>query len=393
MAKPKTYGIIAEYDPFHNGHGYLVRRARACGAETVVAVMSGAVTQRGELACFDKAARVRAALQSGVDLCVELPVPWACAPAGQFALGGVSLLGALGVEAVIFGSESGDLAALERGAAAVAQADGEAVRAAVKRGSTYADALNSCLPAEATALMQNPNDLLGMEYINAANALGLPLTFVAEKRVGAAHDSDEAAGGIASASRIRGLARAGEDYAGYLPDGTAALYASAPCADTALAERTLLHLLRGMTADRLALIDGVTEGLENRILRAAAQATSFTEAAELIKTKRYTLARVRRVLLRCLIGIEREGLPDLPPYIRVLGLTPRGAALLHGVKRGFPVLTKPADCDALDGSGRRVFALEVKASELRALALPPAPAGGELRYTPVFLQAPDGAAQ
>lgn len=389
----KICGIIAEYDPFHKGHGHLVRRARARGAETVVAVISGTVTQRGEFACFDKSARVRAALESGVDLCVELPVPWSCAPAGEFAKGGVSLLGALGVDTVIFGSESGDIEALKRGAEAIWQVDGEAVRGAVKRGATYAEALNSCLPAEAAALMQNPNDLLGMEYINASRSLDLPLTFVAEKRIGAAHDSSEAFDGIASASHIRELARAGKSYAAYLPDGTAALYTKTPPANPALAERTLLHLLRGMTAEQLALIDGVTEGLENRILRAAAQATTFTEAAELIKTKRYTLARVRRTLMRCVIGIERAGLPELPPYIRVLGLTSRGAALLHGVKREFPVLTKPSDCDMLTDSGMRVFELEVKASELRALTLPPSPSGNELRYTPVFLQTPDGASQ
>lgn len=377
-------GITAEYDPFHNGHAYMLSRARGAG-DTVVAVMSGSVTQRGAFARFDKKARVTAALLGGADLCVELPVPWACAAAGDFALGAVYILGVLGAEKIAFGSECDDLSALIRGAAAIENVDGEAVRSAVKRGATYPKAVAESLPPEASALAENPNDLLAMEYIRACRRIGLEASFTAVKRVGAAHGSERSEGRFASASAIRELATRGGDYFEFVPDFCDEIYKNAPVADEVLADKTLLCLLRRMSAGQIAETDGVTEGMENRIYRAAREASSFSEATTLVKTKRYTLSRVRRVMLRSLIGIKKREVPELPPYIRVLGLNSRGASLLSAVKKRFPLLTKPSDRGSLTAEGERVFRLELVASELRGLALPPAPAGAELRYTPVVL--------
>lgn len=378
-------GITAEYDPFHKGHAFLVRRAREDGADCVIAAMSGNVTQRGEFACFGKRERVRAALENGVDLCVELPAPWACASAADFARGGVALLRMCGADTLLFGSESGDADALKRAAAEVANADGEAIRGAVRRGSTYASAVGAGVSAEASALLASPNDLLGIEYINAAASIAPGMEITTVKRVGAGHGEGENAG-FASAGFIRGLAREGKPYAHLLPDGCAEIFAASPVSDPEAADRTLLHLLRGMSADALARIDGVTEGLENRVVKAAAEAERFADVAALVKSKRYTLARIRRLLLRCLIGIERGTLPQLPPYVRVLGLNGRGAARLNAIKKTVPLLTKPADFDKLDADGQAVFAYELKAAELYALTLPPAPAGAEMRYTPVVVE-------
>ncbi|MBO4584722.1 MAG: nucleotidyltransferase family protein, partial [Clostridia bacterium] len=234
---------------------------------------------------------------------------------------------------------------------------------------------------EAAELLASPNNLLGIEYINAAASTAPEMEITTVKRVGAGHGEGES-DGFASAGFIRELARAGKPYAHLLPDGTE--YTS-PVSDPEAADRTLLHLLRGMSAEDIAAIDGVTEGLENRIVKAAAEAERFSDVAALVKSKRYTLARIRRLLLRCLIGIKR-GLPALPPYVRVLGLNARGAAALNAVKKTVPILTKPADCDKLDAEGQTVFAYELKAAELYALTLPPAPAGAEMRYTPVVIK-------
>lgn len=375
-------GIIAEYDPFHKGHAYLAAKAREAGADCVVAVMSGNVTQRGEFACFGKRERVRAALENGVDLCVELPAPWACASAADFARGGVSLLRACGAERLLFGSESGDADALKRAAAEVANADGESVRNAVKRGLTYPDALAESVGGEAASLLAGPNNLLGIEYINAAAELAPEMEITTVKRAGAGHGEGES-GGFASAGFIRGKARSGEPYAHLLPGGAA--YTS-PLSDPEAADRTLLHLLRGMSAEDIAAIDGVSEGLENRIVKAAAGAERFADVAALVKSRRYTLARIRRLLLRCLIGIKRGTLPPLPPYIRVLGLNARGAEALNVIKKTAQILTKPADCGKLDADGQTVFAYELKAAELYALTLPPSPSGAEMRYTPVVMK-------
>ena len=377
-------GIIAEYDPFHKGHAFLARKARE-DSDCVVAVMSGNVTQRGEFACFGKRERVRAALENGIDLCVELPAPWACASAADFARGGVALLRMCGAGRLLFGSECGNAEALKRAACEIASADGSAIRGAVKSGGTYASAVGASVSAETSSLLAAPNNLLGIEYINAAAELAPEMEIATVKRVGAGH-SDGESDGFASASYIRALARESADYTRLLPDGCAEILAAAPLSDTDAADRALLHLLRGISAAELAEIDGVTEGLENRIVRAAAEAARFADVAALVKSKRYTLARIRRLLLRCLIGIRRDSLPPLPPYVRVLGLNERGAARLNAIKKSVPLLTKPADRDRLDADGQTVFTYELKAAELYALTLPPAPAGTELRYTPVVIK-------
>lgn len=378
-------GIIAEYDPFHKGHAFLARRAREDGADCVIAAVSGNVTQRGEFACFGKRERVRAALENGIDLCVELPAPWACASAADFARGGVSLLRACGAERLLFGSECGDADALKRAAGEVASADGEAIREAVKSGGTYASAVGASVSAETASLLASPNNLLGIEYINAARSLAPEMEITTVKRIGTGHGDGES-DGFASAGFIRGLAREGKDFAHLLPDGCADIFAASPVSNPEAADRTLLHLLRGMSAEEIAAVDGVTEGLENRIVKAAAAAERFADVAALVKSKRYTLARIRRLLLRCLIGIKRGTLPALPPYVRVLGLNSRGAAALNAIKKTAQILTKPADFDKLDADGQTVFAYELKAAELYALTLPPAPAGAEMRYTPVAEQ-------
>ena len=377
-------GIIAEYDPFHRGHAYLAAQARE-DADCVVAVISGNVTQRGEFACFGKRERVRAALSSGIDLCVELPAPWACASAADFARGGVALLRMCGAGRLIFGSECGDAEALKRAAEEVASADGEAIRVAVKSGGTYASAVGASVSGRTASLLASPNNLLGIEYINAAAALAPEMEIATVRRVGAGHGEDESEG-FASAGFIRALAREGRDYARLLPDGCAEILAASPLSDPEAADRALLHLLRGMSAEEISEIDGVTEGLENRIVKAAAGAERFADVAALVKSKRYTLARIRRLLLRCLTGIKRGTLPPLPPYLRVLGLNERGAARLNAIKKTAPLLTKPADFDRLDADGQTVFAYELKAAELYALTLPPAPAGAEMRYTPVVMK-------
>lgn len=373
-------GIIAEYDPFHKGHAY--HAAQSADADCVVAVMSGCLTQRGEFALFDKRARVAAALENGVDLCVELPAPWACAAAEDFARGGVFLLRECGCDRLSFGSECGDRAALLDAAAAVRDADGSVIRDGVRRGLTYPNALAAAIDGKSAELLKGANDLLATEYINAAHRLGYFPDILPVKRRGAAHNSASLGEETASASLIRSIAKEGGAFAHLLAKG-AELLEGAPRSDPAAADRTLLHLLRSLPPERFTAAETTSEGLENRILRAAAEATSFSEVAERVKAKRYTLARIRRLLLRALIGIDKAALPEYPPYIRVLGLNARGAARLSAIKRQFPLLTKPADYTALSPEGRAVFECELRAAELYALTLPAAPSGSELRYTPV----------
>ena len=171
----KAVGIVAEYNPFHSGHRYQIRKIREIfGAETpIAAVMSGDFVQRGEAASYDKFTRAEAAVRGGVSLVIELPLPWSLSSAESFARGGVGLLGAAGViDALSFGSESGDLSALEKTAAVLDTPEfAEALKRELTGGTPFAAArarAARALLGESAAVLDTPNDLLAVEYIRAA---------------------------------------------------------------------------------------------------------------------------------------------------------------------------------------------------------------------------------
>ena len=235
-------GIIAEYNPFHRGHGWQLSALRGqLGQDTeVVAVMSGNFVQRGDLAVMDKHARAEAALRCGVDLVLELPTPWSCSTAERFAQGGAAILAATGVVThLVFGSECGDLDALWAAALCL---DGEEYPLVLRRllatGMSFAAARQEAvaqLSGDAARCLSQPNDNLAVEYLRALSRVdgagGIePVTF---RRVGAAHDSAEP-GAYASASYIRGLVLAG--------DPTCLLYTSRAGFDESTANSGFLPL-------------------------------------------------------------------------------------------------------------------------------------------------------
>lgn len=354
------------------------------GYDTIVAAMSGNVTQRGTFACTEKSERVKAALENGVDLCVEIPFVWACSSAQDFAAGGISVLNACGVEAVSFGAETDDVAVLIDAARETDSADGEAVRENIRKGMTYANALAETLSAEAAEILSEPNNLLAVEYIKAINRICPGTKPVAVKRTGAEHDSAEPAGMFASASYIRTLLESGrkEEACRYMPYSAGKIIAKADISDPEIADRAFLNALRNMSAGEMAQIRGVTEGLENRIADAAKNCVRFADVADAVKTKRYTLAKIRRVLVNCLAGAGKD-MPCFPPYVRVLGFNSRGREVLAQIKKKTCILTKPSDYTDLPEDARKVFEAEIRATELFALTMPPSAAGRELRYTPV----------
>lgn len=214
----KAVGIVAEYNPFHSGHRYQIRKIREIfGAETpVAAVMSGDFVQRGEAASYDKFTRAEAAVRGGVSLVIELPLPWSLSSAESFARGGVGLLGAAGViDALSFGSESGDLSALEKTAAVLDTPEfAEALKRELIGGTPFAAArarAARALLGESAAVLDTPNDLLAVEYIRAAAKLGYIFDYTPVRREGSTHD------GAGSASELRALLRAGESLAGRVP--------------------------------------------------------------------------------------------------------------------------------------------------------------------------------
>lgn len=221
-----TAGIVAEYNPFHNGHAYHIARTRENGASAVVCVMSSWFVQRGETALMHPNARAHMALMNGADLVVSLPVPWACAAAQTFARGAVGLLDAMGcVDTLSFGSECADIELLRAASRAVDDYTvRESMRANLLSGVSFASARQRAveeLDPRVASVLSSPNDTLAVEYIRAIDTLKSELAPFAVRREGAGHDSGEAVNSFASASFIRSRVRAGEGFADLMPESAA----------------------------------------------------------------------------------------------------------------------------------------------------------------------------
>ncbi len=388
-------GLICEFDPLHSGHAYLMAELRRRGAEAVVCAMSGNFVQRGAPALLNKRARAEAAVDCGADLVLELPTPWAMATAETFARGGVALLAMAGCSHIGFGSECGDADTLRTVADTLLlpELHGE-IRAELALGVTYAAARQQAAQkrlGDAAEALRRPNDTLAVEYLKACRRQGLSLTPMAVRRVGAAHNGG-AAEGYAAASHIRQLVRQGraEETFAYLPEASAAVLrrelAAGRVTETGHVERAILARLRQMEPEELAAYDGGGEGLYHRVYEAVRQSAALEELLAAAKTKRYTAARLRRMVFAEWLG--REEAPETVPYARVLAANGTGRAILRQMRdRGAPVLTKAADVAALGGGAAELFRREAAYTDLYTLCydrLEQSRPGSDWRLTPVM---------
>jgi len=369
----KNIGVIAEYNPFHRGHEAQLKALRArFGPDcALVVALGGCFTQRGEAALFSKYARAEAAVRCGADLVLELPLPWAASSAEGFSRGGVGVLNGLGnVEVLAFGSECADIRRLEKIAALTEAADFDALlREQLGTGAGYAEARQRALEAlagEPLPELRARNDILAVEYLRALRTQGSGMEPLPLPRFGEYSPASE-------------LRRRGDFY-GALPEAAAAVFRREEEAgrrvEPGALDAPILAALRRMTDDELAALPGASEGLERRLKRAALAAGTVEELVSLAATKRYPAARLRRMALAAYLGLPAGAEKTLPPYLRVLGLNERGAAVLHAASPRLPVITKPAD-----GKGE-IFELEARACGLYALAFPePGQRRGDLDYT------------
>ncbi len=354
----KIAGIVAEYNPFHNGHAYQVEQARQHGAQAVVAVMSGHFLQRGEPALADKWRRAGWAVASGVDLVIELPQAIACRSADYFAAGAVRLLNALGlITHLAFGAESSydTLSPLSR--LVPEPATQAALREGLKQGLSYPAALEAAIKKGAPHLapaLRCPNNILALSYLNALRLYAPAIApLVIPRRQSAYHDRT-ITGTVASATAIRATLQA----QGLAPQ----LEAVVPSATwqglqqcqaehrlhltTAPLDRVLFYKLRLDKLDgRLPLLG---EGLENRLEKAINQTNGWDGLLDFLKSKRYPRTRLARQLTHYLLNtppellhrVDREG----PPYARVLAFNDTGRQLLHACRKqaGLPLITRVA---------------------------------------------------
>lgn len=366
-------GIIAEFNPLHSGHKYIIDSARGEN-NTVVAVISGNFVQRGDTAVISKQKRAEAALRCGVDIVAELPVLWSMSTAQNFALGGVWQLYSLGCDEIVFGSECGDIEKL-RSAADILCSDEFSFKVAKKmsEGITFAAARQAialelgCDPE----VLRNANDNLGIEYITAAKRLNLPISFRCVKRVGADHDSSEIKDGYVSASFLREKLKSGEPGVAerYMPKALRGFIKNEYISDIKRLENAVLAVLRTKTPEQLKELPDISEGIENKLFFSIRVATSLDELYNMIKTKRYTMARVRRLVLNAFLGVDKEFFMTTPPYVRLLGFSPKGTEHLKAVPSFSPIVTRAAEIKELDPACIKVFETECRASDLFNLSL------------------------
>lgn len=386
----KTVGIVAEYNPFHTGHAWHIRETRRLVGEdaAVAVVMSGNWVQRGECAAADKWTRAGAALSGGADLVLELPTVWATASAEGFARGAMAILGAAGVVDVLsFGSECGSIAPLKELARCLnSQEFPKALRRELDPKKSFArcrrQAAERLLGPETAALLDTPNNNLGVEYLRFLPA---GMETVTVPRRGPAHD-EETADQFASASLLRRWLRAEETEKAipFLP-----LPWKGETADLKWCERALIARLRSMTLEEAEALPDSGDGLAARLLYAARQTADLEELYALTKTRTYAHARVRRLALYALLGLRKQDIPDAPPYIRVLGFNPRGQALLRRMNEtsALPCFAKPAHIRRHSTEAQALFALECRFTDLYSLCFPtPRPCGLEWITGPVVIK-------
>lgn len=397
----KLAGIIAEYDPFHNGHAWQLQQAKALGARRVAVAMSCGLTQRGALPLLPESVRVQAALTCGADLVFALPAPYACSGAECFARAGVQLLAAAGCDALVFGAETPDAALLMEAARVLSGAEYRtALKARLAAGArSFAAARQAAVEAVCpgtglAALLDKPNNNLAVEYCKAILELGASLVPIPLPRQGAGHGQAlaETGGQFASASALRTLWQNGgaDAAAPYVPAEVLPLYREAFAAgqytDLAAAQRCQLALLRSRCAGTapFAQVRGISEGLEHRLEAAVRSSTTHAELLDSLTTVRYPRARMRRLAMDAALGYSADAFPALPPYLHLLGAQKDALPLLKAA--ALPVSHSLARLAEQNAPCRAVVDAQLRACDFGALCRKkPEPMGGALRQKIIFL--------
>jgi predicted nucleotidyltransferase len=372
----KIAGILCEYNPLHLGHaGHIEKTRQVLGGEcAIVCVMSGNFVQRGDFAIFNKYARAKAAVLCGADLVLELPLPYVLSSAEGFADAGVYILDRFGVcDHISFGSESGDIEALNEAAEAIASKKADLItKEWLDKGLSYAAAQQRAADAVLGAkseVFKYPNNLLGIEYLKAIKSYESSMRPLTVRRTGDEHDSDT---GLSSFMLRKTLMR-GEKPWGSMPDAAVLVYMEEIVAGRGpvfmnQSEMAILSRLRAVK--NMSDLPGATEGLEHRLLKYAESEPTFDAILEKVKTKRYTMSRLRRMLLCACLGIAASDTQKPPPYIKVMAMNRMGMKVLAEARKKsrLPIITKPASAKSLSGRALDLFNKEAAATDFYVLS-------------------------
>lgn len=392
----KTVGIIAEYNPFHNGHAYHIAAAKEMtGADYCIVVMSGDFVQRGTPAIIDKYARARAALENGADLVLELPVCYAASSAEYFASGAVALLDKLGVaDTLCFGSECGDIRALSELADALLDETEEfkkILKQRMKAGSSYPQARNHALSATAPHLtgtlhvLQSPNNILGLEYIKAIRKRQSSIQPYTLNRLGAGYHAADLETSYSSALAIRESISMTSDISyikEQVPPNVYEMMREAfghafPILPDDLSSLLSYKLLLEQTQGFHSYLD-IDGSFSDRLVRMLPSSMNYMDFCEQLKTKNMTFTRVSRNLLHILLNIYSEDMDafrtdDYIYYARMLGFKKEAEPLLSAVKERseIPLLSKPADAANIiaHANGLKMFDVDIRAAHVYSLTV------------------------
>lgn len=388
-----SYGIICEYNPFHNGHLYQINRIKEESDEPIICVMSGNFTQRGELAVLDKYTRAALAVRCGADLVLELPFPFCASSAEFFAQAGVRILSLCGVDKLSFGSECADAERLTSLAKLATSEEFLAVYSEKAKGTgnarAYFDTLSALLGKETQI---SSNDILGIEYIKAIIQNGYDITPCPIKRTGAQYREETLSDGQnPSATAVRGELFCGnvENIKDFVPTVCYDALKQGDIADIKNIERGILLSLRLLKEEDCEGVAVSDSGLVNRIIQCAKDASSYSEFEESVKCKKYTDSAIRRAMWYMLTGVASADLKLGPAYTNLLAANERGRAILSEARKRempVPIITKPADAAALKGAAQRQAELSLRADAIYSLASTNAmPSAEYIRKKPIII--------
>ena len=372
----RVFGVVCECNPYHSGHGKLIKNAFEKGADKLVAVMSGDFVQRGEPAVMSKFDRAADLAEQGFSLVFELPVRYSLSSSERFAAASVGLLDALGaVDNILFGTESGDLDSLRRASDAVDDVrTRELVSKLCGQGSSYPAALSEALKelfdADVSQMISRPNDLLAVDYLRALDSLGSPIEPVTYRR------EDDGF----SAHSVRDSIGRSEDVSGDVTERTLRLIREGDFVSMSKWDPVCISFLRRLKEDDFARLPDMSGGLENRLFRASRKAASLDEFLSLAKTKSYTMSRIRRAAACAVCGVFGEG-PSVPPYARILAIGHGGKELLRDIaaKSTLPVSESLTVLSSASLEAARIAEEEIRATDTyNAIRKMPLPAGEDL---------------
>lgn len=356
----KILAIIAEYNPFHNGHLYhLEKSKKIVDPDYSICIMSGNFCQRGDTSIIDKWSKAEMAIKSGFDLVIELPVIYSISSAENFAEGALKILNAFNNVTLSFGSECGNINVLNKFANILYDEPKEfstILTHELAKGISYPKARENALMLylndvrKYANVLSNSNNILGIEYLKAIKKLRSKVQPITVKRIGTDYNSLKIKDRLASATAIRNLIQNDEDVAKLVPKSSFDILSSnmkygKTVSGLAIFEKEIIYTLRKMSVQEIGELQDVSEGLENLIKTAADSCNTLEDLINSIKSKRYTRSRIQRILLYALLDITKKDIQEsykVNPYIRVLGVSNHGKELLSEISKKrskYPVIT------------------------------------------------------